>query len=225
MNDSVIKKLVVLDADYWSAPITETRLNAFSEQLSDCDPVEIKNAMKFFRNEAGRTRMPMPADLKNVMAGFPSAEEVYALIPRDESQSCVWTNEAALAYSACAPLLAVGDFYGARLAFMSAYENAVSVAKQEGKRVKWSASLGTDRSGREKAVLDAINKNRIKVSAALEWTPDLQLTNSMKNKLNNECGEKLMLSHSSSEVEISEEQRDGNLFMVSKLLEKLGSKN
>lgn len=63
MNITAIKKLILDDADYWGTPMSEGRLNAFANQLSSFEPVEILKSMMLYRGEAGRSRMPMPADL------------------------------------------------------------------------------------------------------------------------------------------------------------------
>lgn len=68
-NLSSIKKLIVDDADYWGAPMSEGRLQAFANQLQSYDPKQIYQAMLHFHNEPGRTRMPMPADLIAQMKG------------------------------------------------------------------------------------------------------------------------------------------------------------
>jgi hypothetical protein len=225
-NLKAIKKLIVNDADFWNAPMTEGRVNAFAEQLQGFVPEEIYEAQKHFRNEAGRTRMPMPADLKDHMSGFPSAEEMFALLPRSEADSAVVTDEGAIALGACRSLLDAGDFHGARLAFNAAYETAVSEAKRAGKKAKWFASLGFDMLGREKAVLDAIDKNRITVSAALDWVPHLQLTEPLQRKLELEGSTRLQIAAPNSEQEeqVSEEQMEKNRTNIKLLLDSLKSK-
>lgn len=109
--------------------------------------------------------------------GRPGAEEAWAMIPRDEQTSVVWTDEMAQAYGKAAPLLDEGDKIGARMAFKEAYAKLVSDARDRKAPPKWTPSLGEDVNGRQMALLDAVRANRMQLShatALLEAYPDLQ---------------------------------------------------
>lgn len=107
---------------------------------------------------------PKPADIigkLQSMDGRPGPEEAWSMIPRDESSSVVWTEEMAEAFGVANPLLNEGDQVAARMAFTERYRALVQQARDAGKPVKWMPSLGTDRLGREGALLEAESKGRL----------------------------------------------------------------
>jgi hypothetical protein len=116
---------------------------------------------------------PKPADILNQFKkhdGRPGVEEAWAMLPKSESESVIWTQEMATAYGAASPLIDEGDMIGARMAFKEAYQRELEYAA--GKPVKWTTSFGTDMAGREKAVADALHKNRITADRAVKLLPE-----------------------------------------------------
>jgi hypothetical protein len=107
--------------------------------------------------------------------GRPGVEEAWAMVPKDEATSCVWTFEMAQAYSACASLID-SDRIGARMAFKEKYEELVNEARSTGKRAAWSISIGSDKVQRERVVIEAVNKGRIEPLEALRLLPELQFS-------------------------------------------------
>lgn len=109
--------------------------------------------------------------------GRPGAEEAWAMIPRDEATSVVWSEEMAQAYGKAAPLLDEGDKIGARMAFKEAYAKLVAEARDRKAPPKWTPSLGDDVNGRQLALIDAVRANRMGIDHAtslLAAYPDLQ---------------------------------------------------
>lgn len=109
--------------------------------------------------------------------GRPGVEEAWAMIPRDEESSIVWTDEMAQAYGSVAPLLAEGDKIAARMAFKETYSKLVSEARERRELPKWTPSLGSDVSGRQMALIDAVRHNRLQLAHAVELLaayPDVQ---------------------------------------------------
>ena len=105
--------------------------------------------------------------------GRPGAEEAWSLMPFDEAQSVVWSDEMSRAFGVCGPLLAVGDRVAARMAFKETYTRLVSEAREGGVPVKWSPSLGHDPRGREAALLAAVDRGQITLEHARELAPAL----------------------------------------------------
>lgn len=106
---------------------------------------------------------PTPAHLiahingPNAADQRPGAEEAWAnaLLSRDESDTVVWTREAAEAFAIASPVLAMGDEVGARMAFKETYNRLVEVARRAGRPAEWQASLGWDAKKREAAITKA----------------------------------------------------------------------
>lgn len=83
------------------------------------------------------------------------------MIPRDEAASVVWTEEMAQAFGVAIGLLEEGDQVAARMAFLERYRTLVQSARNAGELVHWTPSLGTDRLGREAALIAARDKGRL----------------------------------------------------------------
>ncbi|MBZ5721173.1 MAG: hypothetical protein LAO03_12410 [Acidobacteriia bacterium] len=99
--------------------------------------------------------------------GRPGVEEAWALCPKDESSSCVWTEEMMEAFGVARPMLQAGDHVAARMTFKEAYSRALESARREGIPVRWEPSLGWDKSDRVRALTEAVEKKRIRSDAAL----------------------------------------------------------
>lgn len=115
---------------------------------------------------------PKPADILNQFKkhdGRPGAEEAWAMTPKSEADSVIWTQEIATAFGAACPLIDDGDMIGARMVFKEAYQRELDQSART--PVKWIPSFGTDKAGREKAVTNAVSKNRISVDRAVKLLP------------------------------------------------------
>jgi hypothetical protein len=139
---------------------------------------------------------PKPAD---ILKSFrkddkPGAEEAWSMMPKNEYDSVVWTNEMAIAFGAALPLFNDGDPIGARMAFKEVYDRECS----KNNPTKWTPSFGMDRSGREAALQDAISLKRLSLETALKYMPEseqlLQLTNNENPLLENPTKIKNLLS-------------------------------
>lgn len=120
--------------------------------------------------------VPTPADILGQIDaltpnGRPGVEEAWAMIPKDEDTTIVWTEEMAEGYRAAAPLLASGDRVAARMAFKEVYESAVVKAKAAGRPVHWLVSLGHDKNERKRVLVQAVKDGRIGRDQALELLP------------------------------------------------------
>lgn len=100
---------------------------------------------------------PVPAGIAmrcKTMDGRPGVEEAWAIAvtSRDESDTVVWTDETAEAFSLCKSVLSMGDEVGARMAFKECYGRIVAQARSERRPAQWSASLGWDMRKQESAL-------------------------------------------------------------------------
>lgn len=105
--------------------------------------------------------------------GRPGAEEAWSLMPFDEAQSVVWSDEMAAAFGVCGPLLEQGDRVAARMAFKEAYSRLVNAARDAGVAVRWTPSLGHDAGGREAALLAAVDRGQLTLEHARALEPKL----------------------------------------------------
>ena len=118
---------------------------------------------------------PKPADILKLCTaddGRPGVEEAWAMLPQDEDGSVVWTDEMAVAYRAASPLLLDGDRIAARMVFKETYQREIARAKDSGTPVCWRLSAGREFSGREGALLEAVQKGRITGQMAVRLLPE-----------------------------------------------------
>lgn len=116
--------------------------------------------------------VPVPADVIAQLGaaalddGRPGAEEAWAITvgAADEATTVVWTDEMAEAWGIALPVLRLGDEVGARMAFKEAYGRLLSAARASGGRARWSATLGSDPAGRDRAIAEAARLGRIAAS-------------------------------------------------------------
>jgi hypothetical protein len=77
----------------------------------------------------------------------------------NESLTVCWTEEMAEAFGVASALAA--DPIAARMAFLEAYDAAVHRATNEGRKPKWTISLGWDVNGREPVIREAVRQGLI----------------------------------------------------------------
>lgn len=119
---------------------------------------------------------PKPADVIAMIDrmqpdGRPTADEAWALYPRNESDSAVLNDEITAAIQSVQFLLDEGDTIAARMAFKDAYNRIVEQARNQGIKPKWFASLGHSVDGRKKALDEAVRMNRISKDYAQSLLP------------------------------------------------------
>lgn len=130
--------------------------------------------------ERGRF-FPLPADVlaqiqrAEASDGRPGADEAWAMMPRSEAETVVWTEEMAEAMNAARPLLAEGDQVAARMAFREAYNRLVSAARLAHRAVQWVPSLGYDASGRVHVLVAAVQANRLSLGHVQQLLSPAQL--------------------------------------------------
>lgn len=146
-------------ADYYRQPLAPAAIQVWWNALERCELDTLRALLN--AHVAESKFMPAVSELlERVKAadGRPGPEEAWAMIPRDERASVVWTEEMAEAFGVSNPLLREGDKIAARMAFLERYRALVRDARAAGIPVKWTASLGHDPADRERALLAAQRK-------------------------------------------------------------------
>src|SRR3569832_801957 len=93
---------------------------AAAEKLAECDERQVLAALARCRLEL-QGALRLPEILARIEDGRPGMEEAWAMMPKSELASVVWTDEMAQAWGVASPMLAQGDLVGARQAFCQAY--------------------------------------------------------------------------------------------------------
>lgn len=128
--------------------------------------------------------MPTPAEIIAAIHDStpamqrPGADEAWAMMPRDESDSVVWTTEMASAWAVASNLvnpLTVErpDWVAARMAFKDAYNRAVDNARAVGATVRWEVCRGTRTDNLEDVLTEAMRLKRISQEDAAPFLAQL----------------------------------------------------
>lgn len=121
--------------------------------------------------------MPTPAEISDLITASnpamcrPGADEAWAMMPRSEDDSVVWTEEMAYAWGIASSLVnefntIKPDWVAARMAFKDAYSRAVDGAKAQGRPVRWDIARGQRKDNLEDVLTDAIRLGRMSQDAA-----------------------------------------------------------
>lgn len=128
--------------------------------------------------------MPKPADLIKLMGGAGnhlSPDEAWsiAILASDETNTVVWTNEIAKAWSQAEIVYCNGDKIGARRTFIEAYERLVNESMMYCRPIEFFVSLGNDKSRRVDAINHAVFTGLLTKERANYYLPKLENTISM----------------------------------------------
>ncbi|MEE4683620.1 hypothetical protein V2K59_02080 [Pseudomonas alliivorans] len=138
----------------------------------------VKAALKACRFEV-KGKLAMADILERVQSsdGRPGKDEAWgiAMTTNDEFETVVLTDEIQLALAAAKPVLNAGDQIGARMAFMSAYERFVRLARDQVKSVNWHVSIGFDANRRVEAITSAVQMQRIPQERGQLYLADLNV--------------------------------------------------
>lgn len=160
-------------AEIMQAEVSPVSLVVMAEDLQAYDQNLVMQAISRFRKESSKFSLNgIIAQIEKLNPnGRISADEAWALYPHNEEASAVITNEIAEAMGVAQPLLNEGDKVGARMAFKNAYERIVENNKSQGINPQWFPSLGTEKSGREIAIKEAVRIGRLPSSAIQTLLP------------------------------------------------------
>lgn len=153
---------IAVTAELTGTELSSTAATVMAADLAQYPEHQVLSALTKCRKEL-RGRMAIADVLSRIDDGRPGAEEAWAMIPKDESTSVVWTREMAEAFGVACPLIDSGDVIQARMAFIEVYKRKCQEARDNSEPVKWEPSLGHDKAGRESVLLEAAEKGRLTV--------------------------------------------------------------
>lgn len=159
-------------AEIYGKQMSDIACMLFMADLVQFTPSQISRSLAACRREL--KFFPSVAEIvARIDDGRPGVEEAWAMIPKNEDDSIVWTDEMALAFGVARGLLRDGDAIAARMAFKENYTALVSKARSQGLNPNWHPSFGFEPLGREAALRDAISCGRISHDEAVRMLPDL----------------------------------------------------
>lgn len=171
MATSRVLEAIAVTAELCGKVFSPAAARQFAADLSAYPENQVLGALERCRREV-KGVLSLADVISRLDDGRPGADEAWAMIPRDETQSVVWTDEMAVAYGVARPLLAAGEPIAARVAFRECYARVVTLARCEQRAPQWRLSPGYDPAGRELAVSDAVSKGRLTPQQAMRLLPD-----------------------------------------------------
>lgn len=153
-----IAKAVVVAAEVLGHELSPVAAGAMARELAGFESTQVSAALRRCVREL-RGRLTLADILQRMPNQHPGAEEAWALCPRDEAQTVVWTDAIAEAFGVARPLLQEGDHVAARMAFRETYNRIV--AESHGATPKWWPSIGHDVHGRARPLLAAAESGRL----------------------------------------------------------------
>ena len=159
--------------------VSVTLKRLYWEDLGGFPIAAIEAACQAHRRDRDRGRFfPKPADLLARIGGDAAhipAEAAWAIALEslDEDRTVIWTAEIERAREAARPIWEIGDKYGARAAFVIAYE-AILLATPTPPRYK--VSVGNDPAQRHEAVTRAMTEGLLTTDQAKHYLPAPDIT-------------------------------------------------
>lgn len=172
-NPQVLKALAVT-AQIYGKELSAEAAEVLALDLAEFPSDPVLASLGRCRREL-RT-FPTVADIvARIEDGHPGPEEAWAMIPKSEDASVVWTQEMASAFGVVRHMID-DDHVAARVAFKESYVELVRKARERKQPIHWMASMGHDPTSRDGALVEAVAKGRLTHEVALQLRPSLQLT-------------------------------------------------
>lgn len=170
MVSSKIIEAVTVTAELTGTSLSAPAAKVLCQDLSIYPEAQVLGALVRCRREL-RGRMTLAEIINRLDDGRPGPDEAWAMMPRSEAATVVWTDEMATAIGVALPLLEAGDQVAARMAFKESYQREMQIARDTGRPVKWWVSLGHDKLGRAEVIKAAVEKGRLTTTQAQKLLP------------------------------------------------------
>lgn len=170
-----IYRLLVATAQAMGQQLTVDAARLIADDLVQYNEAQISDALRKLRRKGGRFGTSGILEFITAADGRPSPDKAWAMMPKDELDSAVITQEMAEAWRVAYEQYGGGDIVGAQIAFKREYSGIVEAARDEGLPVRWFASLGHEPSRRVDALAEAVELKRIAADhaiALLAGSPD-----------------------------------------------------
>ena len=157
--DEKLLEAIALAAELLGTELSKSAVRVFAADLSRYPIAQVLKSLERCRREV-KGRLTLSDVIGRFDDGRPGVEEAWAMMPKNQDDSAVWTDEMRQASKVCADHLAAGRMHDAQKAFREKYLELVAEARDNGTPVNWVASEGHAQSGREEAHHEARNRNR-----------------------------------------------------------------
>lgn len=157
-------KAVAVTAELCGTTLSPEAARVMVDDLAGYPEGQVLSALARCRREV-KGRLTIAEVLSRIDDGRPGPEEAWAMLPRDERDSAVMTQEMAQAFGVAAPLLD-DDHVAARVAFRETYVRLVQAARDNREPARWFPSLGWDQQRRIPVLAEAARLGRITLDHA-----------------------------------------------------------
>jgi hypothetical protein len=169
MDSELIEELAITCEVCGAPDLSDGAKRFMVAELATYPPEAVRLALRRCRGEI-TGRISLAAIVQRIDDGRPGPEEAWAMCPKNETETAVWTNEARGAYFS---VYDMDDRIAARKAFLETYARLCREAKDRGEIVRWEVSPGTDPGQHERVLLDAVHKRRLTPGHARKIAPEL----------------------------------------------------
>lgn len=170
MASKALLEAVAVTAELCGRVFSEPAARVFVSDLAAYPERQVLGALTRCRKEV-KGLLTVQDVVSRLDDGRPGVEEAWAMIPRTEAETAVWTTEASQAFGVAVRLLDAGDEVAARMAFKETYASMVAQARDAGEPVQWHVSLGWSESGREGVIAEAVRLGRLTPDDAQRYLP------------------------------------------------------
>ncbi len=156
---------------FYEKVITPSQITIWFTSLQPYELAAVQAAFGRYITDPNDCRFPpKPGDIiRHIQSasaddGRPGADEAWGLllrVIRDEHETGVLTDEMRAGWTACQPILALGDEVGARRCFLEVYARHVAEARQRQRPARWTVTLGTCPQLRAQRLTEAMQANRL----------------------------------------------------------------
>lgn len=172
MSSAALIKAILVTSELCGRTFGEAAAAVFVSDLAAYPEAQVMAALVRCRKEV-RGMLTMADVVNRLDDGRPSPDEAWAMLPYSEQTSAVWTDEMSQAFGVVLRLIDEGAMAHARMSFIEVYRGLVGKARDQGRPVRWSVTLGHDVDGRERVLMDAADKGRLTYAQAAEFVPVL----------------------------------------------------
>lgn len=162
-----VLRALAVTAEITGTQLSEAAARVFAADLARYPVDQVMGALTRCRREV-KGRLTVADVIGRLDDGRPTPDEAWAMCPQDEATTAVLTEEMAAALGIASE---AEDRVSARMAFLSAYRRLVQQARDDGTPVKWFPSLGTNPTGREAAITEAVRLGRLSSTHAQKLLP------------------------------------------------------
>jgi hypothetical protein len=159
-SSNLLKALAVC-AELTGTDLSQSAIRVMADDLAQFPEHQVLGALTRCRKEL-KGRITIADVINRLDDGRPGPQEAWSIVAPaldNEDISIVMSDEMAHANGIAHQLS--HDKVAARMAFIEAYQSAVSEARNAGKPVHWLPSLGHDKAGRDGPLLAAVEAGRL----------------------------------------------------------------